>query len=190
MAIRLTRPSDERLRRLLRDAAGDSLTYQPVGITNSSESVPGFHRDRWSRALGEGDLVWQRARDAIAAWQVQRGSGILVCADGPPAVGADVAMAAPLLVGYIDVVCRVVAVVDEADRFGFTYGTLPNHPAQGEESFTIIRSPDDGVRFEIVAVSRPRLAIARLAAPIARRLQRSATDRYFAALTRAVTAPT
>ena len=97
-------------------------------------------------------------------------------------------MAAPLPVGWIDVVCRVVAVVDEPERFGFTYGTLPIHPEQGEESFTVTRSDDGGFIFEIVAVSRPRQLLARAVPPVARRLQAAATNRYLKAMHAAVSA--
>lgn len=92
-------------------------------------------------------------------------------------------MSAPLpVVGFIDVVCRVVDVDDETDRFGFTYGTLSVHPEQGEESFTVVRSPEDEVQFEVVAVSRPRHVLAKLGGPVARRLQRAATVRYLDAM--------
>lgn len=93
-----------------------------------------------------------------------------------------VAMSAPLPVGFIDVVCRVVDVEDEADRFGFSYGTLSVHPEQGEESFTVARSRGGDVVFEIVAVSRPRHPLARFGAPVARRLQVAATKRYLDAM--------
>ncbi len=69
-------------------------------------------------------------------------------------------MAAPLPVGFIEVVCRVVDVVDQPDRCGFVYGTLPNHPEQGEESFIASRSANGVLTFEIVAVSRPRQILA------------------------------
>jgi hypothetical protein len=56
------------------------------------------------------------------------GGGLIVSVDGPPVAGLAVAMSAPPPVGFIDAVCRVVAVIDEPDRFGFAYGTLPDHP--------------------------------------------------------------
>jgi uncharacterized protein (UPF0548 family) len=65
------------------------------------------------------------------------------------------ALAAPLPLGWIEVVCRVVDVVDEPDRFGFAYGTLPVHPDQGEESFTVALLPDGGVVFEIIRCDEP-----------------------------------
>lgn len=111
-----------------------------------------------------------------------------MCADGPPAVESVVAMAAPLPVGWVEVVCRVVAVVDEADRFGFTHGTLPVHPEEGEESFTVIRTADGGVEFHIVAASRPRQMLARAFPPVARRLRAAAAGRYLAAMQSAVDA--
>jgi uncharacterized protein (UPF0548 family) len=82
----------------------------------------------------------------------------------------------------------VVAVVDEPDRFGFTYGTLSVHPEQGEESFTVIRTDDARTGFEIVAASRPRLVLARAFSPVARHLQMAAANRYLAAMQSAVDA--
>jgi uncharacterized protein (UPF0548 family) len=105
-----------------------------------------------------------------------------VHATGPPVIGSVVAMAAPLPVGWVEVVCRVVDVVDQADRFGFSYGTLSVHPEQGEESFTVVHTDDDLVEFRIVAASRPRHLLARAFSPVARRLQVAATNRYLAAM--------
>jgi uncharacterized protein (UPF0548 family) len=147
-----------------------------------AEPPEGFRLDRWSRSLRGGADVFERARDALRHWRVHEGAGLVVEAGGEPAVGIVVAMAASLPVGFIEVVCRVVDVVDADDRFGFAYGTLPDHPEQGEESFTVVRSEDGVVRFEIVAVSRHRQLLARAFPPVARRLQVRATNRYFAAM--------
>ena len=117
---------------------------------------------------------------------VHEGAGFIVEAEGAPSVGSVVAMAAPLPVGFIEVVCRVVEVIDRPDRCGFTYGTLSVHPEQGEESFTVVRGADDSVTFEIVAVSRPRHLLARVCPPVARHLQRAATVRYLDAMQVAV----
>ena len=163
----------------------DSLTYEPIGISAGAEASAGYRYDRWSRTLGHSDNVFHRAVDALHTWQVQRGAGLIVCDNGPPAVGAVVAMAAPLPLGFIEVVCRVVAVVDQPDRFGFTYGTLRIHPERGEESFTVVRQADGSVVFEIAAASRPRHVLARACPPVARTLQRSATTRYLDAMSAA-----
>jgi uncharacterized protein (UPF0548 family) len=116
---------------------------------------------------------------------VHRGAGLEVLTDGAIARGTNVALNAPLPVGSIDASCRIVAVVEEPDRFGFAYGTLPAHPEQGEESFVVSRT-DASVRFDIVAVSRPIQPLARLLGPAAHLLQAAAVRRYLDAMRRAV----
>jgi len=186
MSIRLTRPTEADLRLLADAGRSDVLTYEPIGISGNTEAPVGYRLDRWSRTLGASDDVFHRAAQALRTWQVHRGAGLIVCDHGPPTVDAVVAMAAPLPLGFIDVVCRVVVVVDEPDRFGFAYGTLRVHPEQGEESFTVVRHDDGTVMFEIAAASRPRHVLARAFPPIARLLQRSATTRYLDAMSSAV----
>jgi uncharacterized protein (UPF0548 family) len=88
-----------------------------------------------------------------------------------------VALAAP---------CRIVGVIDEEARWGFAYGTLPGHPEQGEEAFIVSISPDQVVRFEIVAFSRPGDSLVRMAGPIGRVVQKRGTKGYLRALRRYV----
>jgi uncharacterized protein (UPF0548 family) len=77
--------------------------------------------------------------------------------------------------------CRIVAVIDEEDRFGFAYGTLPGHPERGEELFVIERE-EGGATFRINAFSRPDQVLVRLGGPVARRAQTRVTNRYLRAL--------
>jgi uncharacterized protein (UPF0548 family) len=78
-------------------------------------------------------------------------------------------------------VCRVVYVVDEPDRVGFAYGTLPGHPESGEESFILERL--DGVtRFSVRAFSRPATQLARFGGPVTSLAQRIMTARYLVAV--------
>ena len=78
--------------------------------------------------------------------------------------------------------CRVVYIVDEPDRFGFAYGTLPGHPEQGEEAFVVAKADDGAVRFTITAFSRPKEALARLGGPVTRFVQKRATKAYLDAM--------
>jgi uncharacterized protein (UPF0548 family) len=69
--------------------------------------------------------------------------------------------------------CRIVYVINEPHRFGFAYGTLPQHAESGEERFLV--EWDEGtdvVTYDLYAFSRPRAPLARLAAPYARSLQK------------------
>ncbi len=98
-------------------------------------------------------------------------------------------MAAP--VGPISAVavCRIVAVVDEPDRYGFAYGTLPGHPERGEEAFVVERR-DSGPVFTIVVFWKPAEVIARLGGPVTRHLQKKATTGYLRGLASFVTRAT
>ena len=88
-----------------------------------------------------------------------------------------------LLLWPVDVPCRVVYVVDEPARKGFAYGTLPGHPARGEESFIVEHRPDDSVWLTIRAFSRPSGWLYWLGYPISRLTQAIITRRYERALT-------
>jgi uncharacterized protein (UPF0548 family) len=79
--------------------------------------------------------------------------------------------------------CRVVYVVDEPDRRGFAYGTLPGHAVSGEELFLVRYAPDTGqVSAEVAAFSRHGTWWSRLGAPVTSLVQRVVTDRYLRAL--------
>jgi uncharacterized protein (UPF0548 family) len=78
--------------------------------------------------------------------------------------------------------CRIVSVVDDETRFGFAYGTLPEHPEQGEEAFVCERSPAGGVTFRVRAFSRPHDPLARIGAPISRWVQTRTTRGYLNAM--------
>lgn len=117
---------------------------------------------------------------------MHRGAGLVLAADGPIAVGTNVAFNAPLPIGFVDGTCRIVAVVDEPDRSGFAYGTLSVHPERGEEAFVVVRDETGAVRFDVEGVSRPAHPIARLLPPVGDRLQDRGVRRYLSAMQSAI----
>src|SRR5262249_38584016 len=86
--------------------------------------------------------------------------------------------------------CRIVYVVDEqgpVQRYGFAYGTLPEHVESGEERFTVEwHEADAAVWYDILAFSRPQQLLARLGYPLARRLQKRFARDSAAAMQKAV----
>ena len=90
--------------------------------------------------------------------------------DGPPTSGRHAVVSARFMGLWVSNVARVVYQIDEDDRFGFAYGTLPAHAEVGEERFLATRSAA-GVTFEIRAFSRPRHPLAALVKPWVRRRQ-------------------
>jgi uncharacterized protein (UPF0548 family) len=154
------------------------LTYAEVGATAREPLPAGYHHVKAVRSLGVVDF--DEAAEAIMTWQMQERSGVRRVG-GPPraTLGADVTFR---FLGQ-KVPCRVIDVVDEPDRRGFAYGTLPGHPETGEERFAVERDPATGeVTATVTAFSNPALWRTKLAGPVGRLLQRAMTQRYLKAL--------
>jgi uncharacterized protein (UPF0548 family) len=154
------------------------LTYSEVGATAHERLPDGYHHVRASRSLGVVDL--DEVAEALLTWQMQERSGVRRVS-GPPrvAVGADVTFR---FFGQ-KIPCRVVDVVNEPDRRGFAYGTLPGHPETGEERFALERDPTTGeVTVIVTAFSNPALWRTKLAGPFNRLVQSTMTRRYLKAL--------
>lgn len=142
----------------------------------------GCHRMRASTALAPGASL-AAVGAALLAWDVHRGAGVRVAAEGPARTGGTVVLGLRLGLLWALAPCRVVAVVEEPDAIGFTYATLPGHPATGVERF-VVRRGAGGLSFDVEAVSRPALPGGRLLAPGAAVVQRLVTARYLAAARR------
>jgi uncharacterized protein (UPF0548 family) len=71
----------------------------------------------------------------------------------------------------------VVWTVDEPDRYGFAYGTLPDHPERGEEA-CLVEQAKGRVTLKIRAFSRPSNRLVRTASGAGRLAQRWMTVRY------------
>jgi uncharacterized protein (UPF0548 family) len=175
------RVNADRLTELALAARASPYSYAEVGATR--RSLPdGYRVDRCSIELGRGPTAFDRGANGLRHWQAHLRAGVRVAPeDVEIEIGATVAVA--VRVAFLTAVapCRIVYVLDEADRFGFAYGTLAGHPERGEESFVVARA-GDRVTFDIVAFSRPAGALARFGAPLARAVQTSVTRRYLMGL--------
>ena len=173
-------------RTTLADLAAAPFTYPEVGGTREGELPAGYDLVERSHVVGTGRPAFDRAAAAVFRWAAQRGAGLRVQADGPASTpGTNVLMTAGLRRLGLDVPCRVVWVVDEPDRRGFGYGTLPGHPESGEESFVVSLAPGGDVVYSLRAFARLATPMARLGAPVSHRVQTLALDRYVAAIRRA-----
>lgn len=159
------------------------LTYAAVGASGSASPPDGYRAVREDRVLARRDL--DGAAEDLLTWQVHQRAGLRVAASGPRAVpGAVVDMRLGVGPLAVRIPCRVVTVVDEPDRRGFAYGTLPGHPESGEELFLLQRGADGRVMFTITAFSRPATPLARLGGPLGTVVQDAMTRRYLTALDR------
>ena len=186
MSIRPWPARERDLGALLERGRNDALTYAPAGVSMGDDLAPsGLKRRHWTTPLA-GSNAFERAAEALRTWGMHRGAGLRVAADGPIAVGTNVAFSAPLPIGYVDGTCRIVVVVDEPNRYGFAYGTLSIHPERGEEAFVVSRDGRGNVRLDIDGVSRPAHPLGRLVPPLPDHLQDRAVRRYLATM-RAIT---
>jgi uncharacterized protein (UPF0548 family) len=178
----LGRPDREDLDRLLESLRQAPLTYAEVGATRGV-MPEGYRHDEYVMILGQGDGLFARAVEGLRRWEAHRGAGLRLRPDAPELrEGTTVVQALALPVISAIAACRIVYVVDEPGCFGFAYGSLPAHPEQGEEAFVVHRDADGSVRFVITVFSRPRHPLARLGAPVTRRIQQDITRRYLEAL--------
>lgn len=159
------------------------LTYPEVGATRGTPPADA-HVVHAERVVGRGPADFDRVRTAILGYGMQRGAGLRVAASTPRAEAGTVLVMRSPLFGPIRIPCRVVYVLDEPDRAGFAYGTLPGHPESGEELFSVELRPDGAVVAVVRAFSRPGRWYTRLGAPAGRLLQAAMTRRYLAAMAR------
>jgi uncharacterized protein (UPF0548 family) len=141
-----------------------------------------YSRSEVSAVIGNGDAVWERAVRDVLRWRVKTASGFAVDRAGPVSRGDHVTVTARLFGVTIVEPVEVVAVVEESDRVGFAYRTMPGHPVRGEEAFIVHRRGDE-VRLTVRSLTRaaPQQPW-RILYPLLRVAQRIARGRYLRAL--------
>lgn len=172
----LRKPTEETVRRFIADQRELPFSYSEVGATQR-ETPAGYTVDHNRIMLGVGETTYKKAVSALQNWKhFDPGWVKIVSAAVPIEVGQIVVMQARTLGLWWLNACRIVYLLNENDefkaRFGFAYGTLPNHVECGEERFTIIWHKDDSVWYDIYAFSRPQHLLVRLSFPYARLLQK------------------
>lgn len=166
--ISVRKPTPERIHEFLRKQQQLELTYKAVGETFGTPPH-GYMLDHTRVKLGTGSKTFEAAKAALRRWDQFRLGWLEAEPDGTPIkMDQTVAILAHLIGLWWWNACKIVAVVDENDdgpvsRFGFAYGTLPNHAGTGEERFMIEwdRSTDN-VWYDILAFSQPHHLLARI----------------------------
>jgi uncharacterized protein (UPF0548 family) len=117
------------------------MTSPELGVWPPSD--PEYRRSEVSAIVGSGGTVWERAALDVLRWRVKTASGFTVDPTGPVSLGDRVIVTAHLFGVTVVEPVEVVGVVEEPDRVGFAYRTLPGHPVNGEEAFIVHRHGDD-----------------------------------------------
>jgi uncharacterized protein (UPF0548 family) len=184
------KPSEEMVSEFIGSQRELPFTYSQIGATQEGVGPSGYYVDHNRTTLGQGTETFRKAVTALQNWkQFDLGWVSIVPRDTAIAVGAVVAVRAHTFGVWSLNACRIVYLVDETEpvmRFGFAYGTLPDHVECGEERFMIEQHADGSVFYDIFAFSRPRQLLVRMGVPIARRLQRRFVRDSLVAMIRAV----
>jgi uncharacterized protein (UPF0548 family) len=168
------RPSPDTIERFVRSSAALPLSYGPPGIV--CDQAAGYRFYEAVIRIGHGPSDFERAKAALVAWkQFEIGWVETYPRHKPVVAGTNVAVLIRHLGFWSLNGCRVLYVVggeEDAGRFGFAYGTLPNHSESGEELFEVyVDSATADVMYRIRATSWPQAVLAAVGHPIARRLQ-------------------
>ena len=172
----LRRPSDGHIREFLAVHIDQPFTYPNAGVI-SKVAPGGYKTDHNCIKLGNGAATYQKAVGAIRRWEMFNIGWVELCwPNAAIETGSVVAVLAHNLGCWSLNACRIASVIEEGGekrRYGFIYGTLPDHAERGQEQFTIEwRRDDDSVWYDILAYSRPNALLARLGYPVTRLLQK------------------
>ncbi|MCU1572040.1 MAG: hypothetical protein JWO93_122 [Micrococcaceae bacterium] len=183
----------------MKDRGG--LTYPEVGETLALIEGHGnwpraYRRVQQQQHVGQGPEAYSRLAEGVLSWGIQRGAGLSVSA-GPRVVPSGrvrsgfgvgtLRLPVPCEVVWTREPAAAVALPEGGFRpqwAGFGYGSLPGHPATGEEAFVARLEADGAVTFQVLAFSRPAGLAFRLGTPVTVLMQRLVTSRYFEAATR------
>lgn len=180
--LRLRQPSPGQVQEFMDRQREQPFSYKPVGATTGTPPA-GFVVDHTRVELGEGDAVFDAAKQGLENWDQFRLGWL---APGLPRAVIEPGQTICLLAKSIGLwwlnACRIIYILDESDsgvspsgarrRFGFAYGTLPAHAACGEERFLIEMDDQRRVWYDILAFSRPQHFLAKIGYPYVRVVQK------------------
>ncbi|MHA7305983.1 DUF1990 family protein [Arthrobacter sp. TMN-49] len=172
------------------------LDYPYLGLTrlvaqksaDAAQWPTGFDHVDKTLAVGAGQEAFAALAEGIMTWQIQRLAGLQVTA--PPRAVARATVVSGFGVGNLrlPVPCEVVWALEpqlmsgpdgtEMQMAGFGYGTLPGHPALGEEAFIAMKTADGGVHFRLLAFSKPAGLIYTIGSPLTKLAQAGVTRSY------------
>ena len=150
------------------------VSYGRAGILE--ERPPGYNVDEASGVVGRGAAAFERAKRVLAGWRQFELDWVRLFPESAPIERGSVVAILVRHFGFWSLNgCRVLQVhgsPGHPERFGFVYGTLADHAETGEELFEVRLTPDTGeVVYRLLAVSKPRAALARIGYPVSRAIQ-------------------
>jgi uncharacterized protein (UPF0548 family) len=190
----LQRPSLETITTFIQSQSQTEFTYAELGATRNGQACPGYQLDHNRIRLGAGAACYQQAISAIKQWQMFKLGWVELYQPHTPII---VGKTLGVLINHFSFwslnATRIVYILDEENqpisKYGFAYGTLPEHGEKGEERFMVEwHKDDDSVWYDLLALSQPNHILAKWGYPVTRYLQKCFARDSKAAMYRAVTA--
>ncbi|MDI1241363.1 MAG: DUF1990 domain-containing protein [bacterium] len=191
----LTKPTRAEIDSFLEQASTTDLSYPDVGATSNLSSgssiltaASGYNVDHNELKIGDCEKDFGRAKQAIRDWRMFDFPWVELCW---PSILIEEDQNVGILIrhfGFYSLnAARIVYTIDEADWFGFAYGTLADHGESGEERFSVRFDRETGhVIYDLLAFSRPNHLLAHLGYPFTRMLQKQFAEDSKEAMFRAV----
>jgi uncharacterized protein (UPF0548 family) len=186
----LNEPDEAYIRHLLEEQSGEPFSYPEIGASRGV-APGGYNVDHNRIMLGVGYETFLKAIEAVKSWKMFDFAWLKLCwPDTPVVEGATVGILVRHLGFWSLNACRIVYLIEEkgeVERYGFAYGTLPEHAERGEERFAVEYHRAGGkVWYDLYAFSKPRHALARAGYPVSRLLQKRFARGSKEAMVRAV----
>jgi uncharacterized protein (UPF0548 family) len=186
----LRKPSTAAIETFLSVQQHETFSYSQVGASRGQPPA-GFDVDHNRVRLGSGEAAFARAVAAIRSWRMFNPEW---CRIYPPDAPVEVGITVAVIISHFGFwslnACRIVYVLEEqgsVEKYGFAYGTLPEHGETGEERFSVEwNREDDSVWYDLSAFSRPHYPMAGIGYPVGRMLQRRFAVESKTAMVRAV----
>ncbi|HXV43918.1 MAG TPA: DUF1990 domain-containing protein [Anaerolineae bacterium] len=172
----LTKFTREQIQQFIASQRDRPFSYAEVGASQAAPPA-GYTVDHNRMQLGVGVEIFERAKTAVQRWEMFHFNWLQLCWPGAPIeVGSTVAIMVRALGIWSLNACRIVYLIEEKgaiEKFGFAYGTLPEHAERGEERFCVEwHHQNDTVWYDILAFSRPHQLLAKVTYPYTRQLQK------------------
>jgi len=187
----LRKPSEKFIRDFLPTQTGAPFSYGEIGCTRDPKPQANYKFNHTRICLGKGEQTFAKAVVAIKQWRMFELSWLSICfPDAPIQVDTIIAVLACPFWPWSLSPCRIIYVLDEKggiDRFGFAYGTLPEHIAKGEERFSVEwNHADDSVWYDLLSFSQPNHILVRVGRPMMSHVQKKFAAESKQAMLRAV----
>ena len=151
-----------------------SIQEQLTPNFDASAKARTIEKQKVSVVVGKSHNDFLRAKELIETWRVfETPDGTPYPPKEPPKLGQTTINVLKEFGLYFKVACRIIDVVDEEHRYGFTFETLPGHVECGWESFIVsLDAKSQDVVYTVESESSHRFLLLKLGAPVVHWIQR------------------